>query len=172
VLLTGDGNDNAGRMSFIDAAERALQEGWLVEVWAWRGSTSRRYVDFAREYSSRLAPTHTSNCAAHWLCARWLCMVNRGGGRGGRGARRKGWIKEGFLLTEPSLRPFPSTPSAQLPQHSPQGRPRRGEARIRASRLAEAQKCAYSVYTRYINSFFKPELGASRLAPRLASLTS
>ena len=57
VLLTGDGNDNAGRMSFVDAVDRALQEGWAVEVWAWRGSTSRRYIDFAREYTSRSAQT-------------------------------------------------------------------------------------------------------------------
>ncbi len=64
MLLTGDGNDNAGRMSFIDAAERALQEGWMVEVWAWRGSTSRRYTDFAREYSSRSHPP-TKGCSAH-----------------------------------------------------------------------------------------------------------
>ena len=68
VLLTGDGNDNAGRVSFIETVDRALQDGWTVEVWAWRRSTNRRYVDFAREYHPRCVCVIHCECGLACLC--------------------------------------------------------------------------------------------------------
>jgi hypothetical protein len=32
VLLTGDGNDNDGRASFLSTVQQALRNGWRVEV--------------------------------------------------------------------------------------------------------------------------------------------
>ena len=50
ALATGDGNANEGRTTFPGCVERALQCGWDVELISWRGSTSRVYVKFEREY--------------------------------------------------------------------------------------------------------------------------
>ncbi len=72
VLLTGDGNDNTGWVSFIDTVERALREGWTVEVWAWRGSTSRQYMDFASEYRSRCVCVSMVMC----VCASGFVLVS------------------------------------------------------------------------------------------------
>lgn len=52
VLLTGDGNDNSGRASFVQAVESALCRGWKVEVWTWRLTSSRHYRRMQEEYGS------------------------------------------------------------------------------------------------------------------------
>jgi hypothetical protein len=35
VLLTGDGNDNGGRASFLSTVDCALRHNWRVEVTSW-----------------------------------------------------------------------------------------------------------------------------------------
>eukprot|EP01031_Cornospumella_fuschlensis_P027134 gene27134-32778_t len=50
VLLTGDGNDNDGRASFFSAVSKALENGWAVELWTWRLSVSRNYLDLLMNY--------------------------------------------------------------------------------------------------------------------------
>eukprot|EP01039_Chlorochromonas_danica_P001446 gene1446-1571_t len=50
ALLTGDGNDNHGRSSFFSASTLALQQGWKVEVWAWRACLSKQYQDLLQSY--------------------------------------------------------------------------------------------------------------------------
>lgn len=50
ALLTGDGNDNHGRSSFFTASTLALQQGWKVEVWAWRACLSKQYQDLLQAY--------------------------------------------------------------------------------------------------------------------------
>lgn len=40
VLLTGDGNGNHGRASFVDTVVHYLDRGWKVEIWSWRSQTS------------------------------------------------------------------------------------------------------------------------------------
>jgi hypothetical protein len=54
VLLTGDGNSNNGASMFPDCVvEKALRQGWKVEVWSWKRSTSQVYRTFAGEYASQ-----------------------------------------------------------------------------------------------------------------------
>ena len=50
-LLTGDGNRNEGRPSFIEMAETALKFGFNLEVWAFKESTSRNYNILKSKYS-------------------------------------------------------------------------------------------------------------------------
>jgi hypothetical protein len=50
VLVTGDGNSNDDRVSFPMVAESALQQGWSVEVWAWRSSMSKKWYEFQAAY--------------------------------------------------------------------------------------------------------------------------
>ena len=51
ALLTGDGNANSGRTTFPDCVERALQNGWHVELVSWRSSMHAVYTRFEREYA-------------------------------------------------------------------------------------------------------------------------
>ena len=68
VLATGDGNDNHGRASFPDHVQSALlQEGWHVELYTWRRSTSATYHRFAREYG------RTGRFKIHYLDEFRLC---------------------------------------------------------------------------------------------------
>jgi hypothetical protein len=48
--VTGDGNANYGRISFVDLTETALLKGWKVEIWSWRGSLNNIYLKFQKEY--------------------------------------------------------------------------------------------------------------------------
>ena len=50
ALLTGDGNCNEGRTTFPQCVERALANGWHVELISWRQSTNTVYKAFEREY--------------------------------------------------------------------------------------------------------------------------
>jgi hypothetical protein len=43
VLVTGDGNDNLGRVSFPEAVQGALRKGWRVEVWSWDEGRSSKW---------------------------------------------------------------------------------------------------------------------------------
>jgi hypothetical protein len=54
VLLTGDGNDNNGRASFVGVVTIALKKHWTVEVWAWRASVSSRYKNLLAKYVSAM----------------------------------------------------------------------------------------------------------------------
>jgi hypothetical protein len=49
----GDGNSNNGASMFPDCVEKALRQGWKVEVWSWKRSTSQVYRTFASEYASQ-----------------------------------------------------------------------------------------------------------------------
>jgi len=53
VLVSGDGNDNHGRASFLSVVGNALQMGWNVEVWSWRCSCSRRYRELQAVYGGQ-----------------------------------------------------------------------------------------------------------------------
>jgi hypothetical protein len=43
VVVTGDGNDNMGRVSFPEVVEKALSKGWTVEVWSWDKGRSGKW---------------------------------------------------------------------------------------------------------------------------------
>ena len=43
VVVTGDGNDNMGRVSFPDVVQSALRKGWSVEVWSWDKGMSAKW---------------------------------------------------------------------------------------------------------------------------------
>jgi hypothetical protein len=43
VLVTGDGNDNIGRVTFPEVVESALGKGWTVEVWSWDEGRSSKW---------------------------------------------------------------------------------------------------------------------------------
>eukprot|EP01061_Rhynchopus_euleeides_P026418 TRINITY_DN4316_c1_g3_i1.p2 TRINITY_DN4316_c1_g3~~TRINITY_DN4316_c1_g3_i1.p2 ORF type:complete len:370 (+),score=78.67 TRINITY_DN4316_c1_g3_i1:101-1111(+) len=50
VLVTGDANDNDGRpCSIWQTVQQALRHRIPVEIWTWRSSCSRRYIDLAEE---------------------------------------------------------------------------------------------------------------------------
>ena len=96
ILVTGDGNDNHGRTTFPEVVNAALQGGWVVEMYNWRHSCSRKLLDFARNYAQ------TGRFRLHFLNM-WAgeLIVPRGhvhgggrgdGGRGdtGRGGEGKG----------------------------------------------------------------------------------
>jgi hypothetical protein len=51
ILLTGDGNLNHGRASFIEAVEAALRSDWKVEVWSWQHAINRNYLRMLDEYA-------------------------------------------------------------------------------------------------------------------------
>ncbi len=50
VLLTGDGKTSTFGTSFPKQAERAIKEGWTVEVWSWPDSLSRQWKALATKY--------------------------------------------------------------------------------------------------------------------------
>ena len=54
ALLTGDGNQNGDRTTFLDCVEAALQHGWHVEVCSWQASLHRSYLAFAEQYPGRV----------------------------------------------------------------------------------------------------------------------
>eukprot|EP00750_Incisomonas_marina_P019508 INCI3472.1.p1 GENE.INCI3472.1~~INCI3472.1.p1 ORF type:complete len:833 (+),score=122.25 INCI3472.1:98-2596(+) len=54
VLLTGDGNDNGGRASFLDAVDHAVAEGWKVEVWCWKSCAAKVYRERAANGAIKL----------------------------------------------------------------------------------------------------------------------
>jgi hypothetical protein len=47
VLVTGDGNDNDCRPSFLSAVQHALRFGWRVELWSWKAGCSGQYKRLA-----------------------------------------------------------------------------------------------------------------------------
>jgi hypothetical protein len=52
VLLSGDGNSNYGRASFVDVVKNALERKWAVHLWAWSNSLSAVYRRMATANSS------------------------------------------------------------------------------------------------------------------------
>ena len=55
VLLSGDGNDNEGRVSFRDVVERAVFDfKWNVEVWCWKASCARTYRELQEIASGQM----------------------------------------------------------------------------------------------------------------------
>mmetsp|Transcript_17638 Transcript_17638/g.68472 ORF Transcript_17638/g.68472 Transcript_17638/m.68472 type:complete len:736 (+) Transcript_17638:92-2299(+) len=55
VLLTGDGNANDGKSNFPECVQIALENGWHVELWSWRRSTSKHFHRLAREFPHTMA---------------------------------------------------------------------------------------------------------------------
>ena len=50
VVLTGDGNNNGGRATtFPEAIEKALQMGWLVELWCYKNAANAVYKRLAED---------------------------------------------------------------------------------------------------------------------------
>ena len=54
VLLTGDGNANSGRASFLGAVDDAVARGWHVEVWCWKASANKAYRELAKRHAIKL----------------------------------------------------------------------------------------------------------------------
>jgi hypothetical protein len=50
VVVTGDGNDNAHRATFISTLRSALRRNWQVHQWCWRRSRSARYAVLEQEF--------------------------------------------------------------------------------------------------------------------------
>lgn len=67
VLLTGDGNQNGGASSFPDCIQAAMQKGWRVEVWCWRGKSSKVYERFAMEYPSSFVLSYLDEGSSSFL---------------------------------------------------------------------------------------------------------
>lgn len=51
VLVTGDGNDNEGRMSFFDVVRAALARGFAVELVTWHATASKRYEQLEKTHA-------------------------------------------------------------------------------------------------------------------------
>jgi hypothetical protein len=51
VLLTGDGNNNDGMVSFYEVVNLALMQGWKVELWTWKLALSKNYFNYLNSYS-------------------------------------------------------------------------------------------------------------------------
>lgn len=54
VLITGDGNSNDNRTSFPDVVTIALDNNWTVDIWSWKATLSRKFLDLQRRYPSKL----------------------------------------------------------------------------------------------------------------------
>ncbi len=54
ILITGDGNQNNNRTNFPDIVTIALDYGWTVELWSWKSSLSKKFVDLQRKYPSKM----------------------------------------------------------------------------------------------------------------------
>ena len=50
VLVTGDGKLSSYGTSFPQQAERALKEGWVVEVWSWQSALSNQWRRLQTKY--------------------------------------------------------------------------------------------------------------------------
>lgn len=76
VLLTGDGNDNSGRTTFVDTVKIALEYGWRVELWSWKTSLNRAYKDLARQHpcTTEGGPGLVLNFLDPWHS--WLCHLS------------------------------------------------------------------------------------------------
>ena len=53
VLLTGDGNRNCGRVTFPQTIEHAINNKWRVELWAWKMTLNRVYLDLLKTYENQ-----------------------------------------------------------------------------------------------------------------------
>ncbi|CAF3843156.1 unnamed protein product [Rotaria magnacalcarata] len=54
VLVTGDGNINGGRTSFLQSVESVLTSNWSVELWSWERSLSQHFLSTQRFFPSRM----------------------------------------------------------------------------------------------------------------------
>ena len=54
VLLTGDGKTSTFGTSFPQQAERAIREGWTVEVWSWPDALSSHWRRLATKYPGKV----------------------------------------------------------------------------------------------------------------------
>ena len=54
VIASGDGRDSQYGTSFPGQAERALRQGWNVEVWSWGEQLTNKYNRLCREYPGRI----------------------------------------------------------------------------------------------------------------------
>ena len=43
--ISGDGNTNNGWTTFVDVVQAAMDSGWLVELWSWRNSLSKKLLN-------------------------------------------------------------------------------------------------------------------------------
>src|SRR5262245_6988089 len=54
VLVTGDGNNNEGRVTFPMCAMMAAHKGWNVEVWSWPQSLSGQFRQMQQRFPARI----------------------------------------------------------------------------------------------------------------------
>ena len=54
VIASGDGRESTYRTSYPGQAERALRQGWLIEVWSWLEQLSGRFRELGRIYPGRV----------------------------------------------------------------------------------------------------------------------
>lgn len=92
ILLTGDGNarneegvNDYDRQSFPAAVQQALLNGFNVEVWSWRKSTSKVYVDMWKHLGNKLKLCYLDEYR-HYLVRSYGASGQ--GGRGGGVAQR------------------------------------------------------------------------------------
>lgn len=60
IVITGDGNDNAGKPSFFGVIKQALRWGYTVELHSWKDSLNCRYLELAGDKT--LAGNLCINC--------------------------------------------------------------------------------------------------------------
>ena len=81
VLLTGDGNSNYERTSFPEVLERAMINGWSVELWSWSLSTSNVYKRFKDFYPNRCTMLRSHSVlffrALHLFDLTWTSCIPR-----------------------------------------------------------------------------------------------
>ena len=63
VLVTGDGNDNKGAVSFPECCTRALQMKWQVEVWGWRRGMSAKFNQLAAGHPGQMTVRYLDELA-------------------------------------------------------------------------------------------------------------
>jgi len=54
TLVTGDGNDSDFGTSFLRQAERALKQGWNVNVWSWKAQLSGKFQSLADRSTGKM----------------------------------------------------------------------------------------------------------------------
>ena len=54
VLGTGDGNLNNGGTSFLKCVNRAIAQGWFVELYAWKRGIHHEYLNLQAEHPGQV----------------------------------------------------------------------------------------------------------------------
>ena len=66
LLVTGDGNSNEGRTTFPECVMAAMQNDWHVELYSWRQSLNKVYVELAEQHASHFSIHFLEDVYADW----------------------------------------------------------------------------------------------------------